>query len=252
MERRIKLSNLITLILGFISFSWLVYDFFAFSIISPKIVSLEGLGQLETTLGALVWIGYLVIFLFHVSAILTLILLLQFHKKLDALKGMALFLCLLSLFGLMGDYSLLNDIGKESQPGGEVQSEWFVLYMVTIFHVLFHLVMFFLLFKSFRGFKRQEKPEDIVKSVDKGLLLTGTIGQGTDTTTGDISIGAFGLWIEDGKPVFPVAEITISSNLADLLKGVEMVGNDLRYQRSTNGPTVKVAEMTIGGTTAKG
>jgi PmbA protein len=96
------------------------------------------------------------------------------------------------------------------------------------------------------------KPEDIVKSVDVGLLLTGTIGQGTDTTTGDISIGAFGLWIEDGKPVFPVAEITVSSNLADLLKGVEMVGNDLRFLDDTNGPTVKVAEMTIGGTAAKG
>jgi PmbA protein len=96
------------------------------------------------------------------------------------------------------------------------------------------------------------RPEDIVKSVDKGLLLTGTIGQGTDTTTGDISIGAFGLWIEDGKPVFPVAEITVSSNLADLLKGVEMVGDDLRFLDDTNGPTVKVAEMTIGGTTPKG
>jgi len=96
------------------------------------------------------------------------------------------------------------------------------------------------------------KPEDIVKSVDKGLLLTGTIGQGTDTTTGDISIGAFGLWIEDGEPAFPVAEITVSANLADILKGVEMVGNDLRFLDDTNGPTVKVAEMTIGGTTAKG
>jgi PmbA protein len=96
------------------------------------------------------------------------------------------------------------------------------------------------------------KPEEIIKSVDKGLLLTGTIGQGTDTTTGDISIGAFGLWIEDGEPAFPVAEITVSANLADLLKGVEMVGNDLRFLDDTNGPTVKVAEMTIGGTTAKG
>jgi len=96
------------------------------------------------------------------------------------------------------------------------------------------------------------KPEDIIKSVDKGLLLTGTLGLGTDATTGDISIGAFGLWIEKGEVAFPVAEITISANLADILKGVEMVGNDLRFLDDTNGPTVKVAEMTIGGTTAKG
>jgi PmbA protein len=96
------------------------------------------------------------------------------------------------------------------------------------------------------------RPEDIIKSVDKGLLLTGTLGLGTDATTGDISIGAFGLWIEKGELAFPVAEITISANLADILQGVEMVGNDLRFLDDTNGPTVKIAEMTVGGTNAKG
>lgn len=92
-------------------------------------------------------------------------------------------------------------------------------------------------------------PEKIIATIDRGLLLTGTIGFGTDPTTGDISIGAFGLWIEDGAPAFPVAEITISGNLADLLTNVEMVGNDLRFHGSINGPTVKVAEMSVGGTT---
>jgi PmbA protein len=98
----------------------------------------------------------------------------------------------------------------------------------------------------------ESQPEKIVASVDRGLLLTGTIGFGTDPTTGDISIGAFGLWIEDGAPAFPVAEITISGNLADLLAGVEMVGNDLRFHGSTNGPTVKVAQMSVGGTSRAG
>lgn len=96
------------------------------------------------------------------------------------------------------------------------------------------------------------KPAEIIESVDKGLLLTGTLGLGTDVTTGDISMGAFGLWIENGELAFPVAEITISANLAGILQGVEMVGDDLRFLDDTNGPTVKVAEMTIGGTTAQG
>lgn len=91
-------------------------------------------------------------------------------------------------------------------------------------------------------------PEAILASVGNGLLLTGTLGLGTDASTGDISMGAFGLWIEKGRPAFPVAEITISANLADILKGVEMVGDDLRLTDTTNGPTVKIAEMTIGGT----
>jgi PmbA protein len=96
------------------------------------------------------------------------------------------------------------------------------------------------------------KPEAIMASVERGLLLTGTIGFGTDPTTGDISIGAFGLWIEGGVATFPVAGITIAGNLGDLLRGVELIGNDLRFHGSTNGPTIKLAEMTIGGTTAAG
>ena len=94
-------------------------------------------------------------------------------------------------------------------------------------------------------------PEQIVASVDKGLLLTGTMGLGTDPTTGDISMGAFGMWIEKGQLAFPVAKITISANLADILKGVEMVGTDLVFHDQTNAPTIKVAQMTIGGTSEK-
>ncbi len=89
--------------------------------------------------------------------------------------------------------------------------------------------------------------DEIIRSVDKGLLLTHTMGQGTDTVTGDFSRGAFGLWIENGEIAFPVSEITISSNLANMLKSIEMIGNDLRFNRSICAPTIKIAEMTVSG-----
>jgi len=90
-------------------------------------------------------------------------------------------------------------------------------------------------------------PEEIIKSVDRGLFLTGTIGFGLVPTTGDISRGAFGLWIEKGEIAFPVSEITISGNLGQILQGIQMVGNDLKFKDSITGPTIKVAEMTVGG-----
>jgi PmbA protein len=93
-----------------------------------------------------------------------------------------------------------------------------------------------------------ESPQEIIRSVDKGLLLTDTIGFGLVPTTGDISRGAFGMWIEGGEIAYPVAEITIAANLGKLLQEVEMIGNDLKYKRFVNAPTIKVAEMTIGGT----
>lgn len=89
--------------------------------------------------------------------------------------------------------------------------------------------------------------EDIIKSVDKGFLLVNTIGQGTVPTTGDISRGAFGLWIEKGEISFPVMEITFSGNLADILNNIEMLGNDPEKNRNIFGPTIKVAELTLSG-----
>jgi PmbA protein len=94
----------------------------------------------------------------------------------------------------------------------------------------------------------KHSPEEIIKSVKKGLLLVSTLGQGTVPTTGDISTGAFGIMIENGELTYPVAEITISTNLAKLLKEVEMIGSDLKFNQSTTGPTIKVKEMTISGT----
>jgi len=93
----------------------------------------------------------------------------------------------------------------------------------------------------------EKSQKEIIKSVDKGLLLVDTIGQGTVPTTGDISRGAFGLWIENGELAYPVAEITISGNLGDILNQIEMVGNDLEHRDNIEGPTIKIAEMTIGG-----
>lgn len=90
-------------------------------------------------------------------------------------------------------------------------------------------------------------PEAIIRSVDNGLFLTGSIGFGQEPSTGDLSRGAFGIWIEKGELAFPVAEITISGNLGQMLNSIELVGNDLELKRSISGPTIKVGEMTVGG-----
>ena len=90
-------------------------------------------------------------------------------------------------------------------------------------------------------------PDEIIKSVKKGLLLVKTMGQGTVPTTGDISTGAFGIWIENGELTYPVAEITINGNLGDMLKDIQMVGNDLVFDRSVTGPTIKIGSMSLAG-----
>ena len=88
---------------------------------------------------------------------------------------------------------------------------------------------------------------DIVAGTKKGLLLIRTIGHGLNGVTGDISRGAFGLWIEDGRVAYPVSEITISGNLGRILESVEAVGTDIDFNSAVTGPTVKVSEMTVAG-----
>ncbi|MCX6569695.1 MAG: TldD/PmbA family protein [Candidatus Aminicenantes bacterium] len=90
-------------------------------------------------------------------------------------------------------------------------------------------------------------PADIIKSTQKGLILIRTLGHGLNSVTGDISRGAFGLWVEDGEIAYPVSEVTISGNLGRILEGIEAVGTDFEFHSPVTGPTVKVAEMTVAG-----
>jgi PmbA protein len=90
-------------------------------------------------------------------------------------------------------------------------------------------------------------PEQIIRSVKRGLYVTELIGFGVNAVTGDYSRGAGGLWIEDGELAYPVQEITIAGNLREMFQAVEMIGDDLRWRAAVVAPTIKIAEMTIAG-----
>lgn len=89
--------------------------------------------------------------------------------------------------------------------------------------------------------------QDIISSTKKGFILIRTIGHGLNSVTGDISRGAFGLWVEGGEIAYPVSEVTIAGNLEKILNQVEMVGNDLEFRGPICGPTIKVGELTVAG-----
>jgi PmbA protein len=90
-------------------------------------------------------------------------------------------------------------------------------------------------------------PEAILSSTARGLYVTELMGFGFNPVTGDFSRGASGFWIENGERAFPVSEVTISSTLDAMLKGIDAVGTDLVLKTSTAAPTLRVADMTISG-----
>jgi PmbA protein len=91
-------------------------------------------------------------------------------------------------------------------------------------------------------------PEEILRSVKNGFYVTGLIGFGVNTVTGDYSRGAAGMWIENGELAYPVEEVTIAGNLAEMLNHIDMVGSDLEFRSALASPTLLISGLTVAGT----
>mgnify|MGYP000066429987 CR=1 FL=1 len=87
----------------------------------------------------------------------------------------------------------------------------------------------------------------LLAKMDRGLLLTEVLGQGVNYVTGDYSRGAAGYWVENGKIVHPVEEITIAGNLKEMLLGIVAVGNDVLVRGSKQTGSILIDRMTIAG-----
>jgi TldD protein len=109
----------------------------------------------------------------------------------------------------------------------------------------------------------QSAPEDIIRSVPKGLYCVSFGGGQVDITSGNFVFSASESYlIEDGKLTRPVRNATLIGNGPEALKYVSMVGNDLRLDEGVGVcgkegqsvpvgvgiPTIKIDRMTVGGT----
>jgi TldD protein len=108
-----------------------------------------------------------------------------------------------------------------------------------------------------------DDPEDILRSVKRGLYAVNFGGGQVDITNGKFVFSASEAYlIEDGKITAPVRDATLIGNGPEALKYVSMVGHDLKLDQGigTCGkdgqsvpvgvgmPTIKLDKMTVGGT----
>ncbi|MGB9701108.1 MAG: TldD/PmbA family protein [Candidatus Kapaibacteriota bacterium] len=102
-------------------------------------------------------------------------------------------------------------------------------------------------------------PEEIISSVDYGIYaksFQGGMVNGTGKFTFSINLGYL---IENGKLTSPIKNVTLIGTNLDILKKIEMVGNDMGFFLGTCGkqgqsvavtsgtPTLKISKMTVGG-----
>ncbi|WP_297489804.1 metalloprotease TldD [Acidocella sp.] len=108
-------------------------------------------------------------------------------------------------------------------------------------------------------------PEDMIKSVKRGLYAVNFGGGQVDITSGKFVFSASEAYmIEDGRVTAPVKGATLIGNGPDALTKVEMIGNDMTLDPGIgtcgkNGqgvpvgvgqPTMKMSGLTVGGTAA--
>lgn len=109
----------------------------------------------------------------------------------------------------------------------------------------------------------ESDPEEIIRSVPKGLYCANFGGGQVDITSGNFVFSASESYlIEDGKITTPVRGATLIGNGPEALKYVSMVGNDLKLDEGigicgkegqsvpvgVGIPTIKLDRMTVGGT----
>src|SRR5271155_792224 len=109
----------------------------------------------------------------------------------------------------------------------------------------------------------EDAPEDIIRSVKRGLYAVNFGGGSVDITSGKFVFSASEAYlIEDGKITAPVRDATLIGNGPEALKYVSMVGNDLQLDEGVGTcgkdgqsvpvgvgmPTIKLDRMTVGGT----
>lgn len=89
--------------------------------------------------------------------------------------------------------------------------------------------------------------DGLLHKMGTGLLVTELLGQGANMVTGDYSRGAAGFWVENGEIQYPVEEITIASNLADMFRGIVAIGRDIERRGSKQVGSVLIDQMTVAG-----
>jgi PmbA protein len=93
-----------------------------------------------------------------------------------------------------------------------------------------------------------QSPQDLIKEVANGLYVLEVMGMHTaNPISGDFSVGAKGIWIENGVLTRPVRGIVIAGNMIELLKRVDAVASDLRFFGTRGAATLRVLELTVGG-----
>ncbi|UCE31683.1 MAG: metalloprotease PmbA [Burkholderiales bacterium] len=89
--------------------------------------------------------------------------------------------------------------------------------------------------------------EAMLRKLDRGLFVTDLMGHGINYVTGDYSRGASGYWVEKGRIVRPVEEVTIACSLPEMFRAIAAVGDDVIVRGNKRTGSVLLEQMSLAG-----
>ncbi|MEA1887308.1 MAG: TldD/PmbA family protein [Bacteroidota bacterium] len=89
--------------------------------------------------------------------------------------------------------------------------------------------------------------EEMIASLDRGILVTGFNGGNCNGSTGDFSYGIDGFLIEKGIIVKPVSEMNITGNMLELYRNLAEVGNDVYEDAAWRTPSLLFNNVSFSG-----
>lgn len=96
--------------------------------------------------------------------------------------------------------------------------------------------------------KGKRSVEQLFSGIQKGILITDLMGIHTaNPVTGDFSLGASGILIENGQLTRPVRSFAVAGNVLDIFRQITDLGSDFRFFGSTGAPSARIAEISVGG-----
>jgi PmbA protein len=96
--------------------------------------------------------------------------------------------------------------------------------------------------------KGRKSFDTLVQGISKGILITDLMGVHTaNPVTGDFSLGASGILIENGRLARPVRGFAVAGNVLELFRRMTDVGSDLKFFGRIGAPSVRLSEISVGG-----
>lgn len=173
MKKLMGLSEKVTLSFSIISIIGFIYNFILYVRINIRTINS---GLINTLIGkAEIYAGIstILIIIFHLFAILTIILKLKVINRENIFLSFMFFISIISMIMIFGDFALISDIVKEYNAGlSGIESEFVILFLSQSLHLLFYCLIIFSIVSSNKAKKLPDRYDGEMPLKDEAIFIS--------------------------------------------------------------------------------